>query len=758
MNVSNQVKPLQSDQGQSVATERADYRVRGLDCAEEVSLIRGQLGKRNGVRELAFDVLQGRMLVDYDPALLQPAEIENAVSCLGMKCEAWREDAAREGTDPGSFWQRHGLTLVSGVSLLAGMVAQAVSGEGIVENLLAHQHGHHVLAPAAVFFFWIAMAAGAIQALPKAWAAARMLRLDMNALVVLSLVGAAALSEWVEAATLAFLFSVATRMESWSMARARAAIAGILEVTPPTANVVHRGSSHGKDDHGQHEHVVPVNKIEIGTVVRVKPGERIPFDGIVERGGSTVNQALITGESATVDKHEGDTVYAGTMNEDGVLEVRTTRTAADTTLARMIRMVEQSQQRRAPAERFVERFTRYYTPAVFLLALGVAVIPPLLLGGSWAGWFYQSMVILLISCPCALVISTPVSIVAALTAAARNGVLIKGGVYLEEAAKIRAIAFDKTGVLTEGRPAVQRMELLNGKSREQVLQALAEVEQSSEHPIAKAVFRYAVEQGVVAAAAGEFRALPGRGVEAKFAGEDFWVGSARMMQERGLETAGARQVLEQMTDESHSVVACGTASEVWALLSIADPPRTKAPAALTALRHQGMRSIAMLTGDNQATAERVAGAIGVTEVHANLLPEDKATRVQELMQKHQHVAMVGDGVNDAQALASASLGITMGRHGSDIAKETADIILMSNDLTRVPFLLRHAKRTLRVIKENLALALGLKLFFLVAAIAGAATLWMAVLADMGATFLVTFNGLRLLRASAPSDGNGSHGE
>lgn len=716
-----------------------------MDCAEEVSLLRGRLGKMEGVRDLSFDIFRARMDVDYDPRAVKAKEIEAAVSTLGMKALPWRDEAREEG----SLWDRHGrhiLAWISGLALAGGMTWQAVHSGDLVQSLLVHEHGHHHLPWGAVFLFQVAMAAGVIHALPKAWAALRALRPDMNLLVVLSMMGATALGEWTEAATLSFLFALAAMLESWSMARAREAISKLLQVTPPFAVVLHHGSHHGAEDGGQHEHPMPVEDVPVGATVRVKPGERIPCDGEVARGEALVNQALITGESAAIEKREGDPVFAGTINENGMIEVRTTRAASDTTLARMIRMVEESQTRRAPSEQFVEKFTRYYTPAVFLLAFSVALLPPLVGAGAWSAWFYQGMVILLISCPCALVISTPVSVVAALTSAARHGVLVKGGTFLEEAAKVRAVAFDKTGVLTTGRPQVQEMIPLDGRGKTEVLEHLARLEQASEHPLAQAILRYAALNGVAEVASASFRAIQGRGAEAEVEGKTFWAGSTRMLREKGLEDERAAAEALRLSDAEHTVVACGTDEAAWALLGVSDPPRPEAKRVMNELRRQGIDDLVMLTGDNNATAQRVARAIGMDEVQAELLPEDKAAAIVELLRKHRHVAMVGDGVNDAQALAYSSVGITLGRQGTDVAKETADVVFMANDLTRLPFLISHARRTVSVIKQNIGFALLTKLAFLVAALMGAATLWMAVAADMGATFIVTFNGLRLLRA------------
>jgi Cd2+/Zn2+-exporting ATPase len=714
-----------------------------MDCAEEVSLLRNRLSRVDGVGELSFDIFQAKMGVEYDAGQVRPEAIAEAVAETGMRAEVWSAAPPAE-----TFWQRRGktvLTTISGLCLLAALIWQGLHTGHLIESLLAHNHHDHakMLKP-ILGLIWIAIITGLWPSLPKAWLAIKQFRPDMNALVVLSVIGASFLGEWAEAGTLSFLFGLAGLLESWSLSRARDAISGLLKVAPQEATLIHE-KAHDDDCKGhEHEHRVPVERVNVGSTIRIKPGERVPCDGEVLRGVSSMSQALISGEPMPVEKRAGDMVYAGAINEDGTVEVRTTRAAADTTLARMVRMVEQSQSRRAPSEMFVERFSRVYTPLVFLLAFSVAVLPPLLGRGTWSDWFYEGLAILLISCPCALVISTPVSIIAALTSAARHGVLIKGGTFLEEAAKIRAIAFDKTGVLTRGEPEVQTLIPVNGQSAEETLRRLTALELSSEHPLARAILRYSDAQGVAVAASPGFKSLQGRGAEARVDGKNFWVGSLRLLREKNLDTPALEAGLDRLADAEHTVVACGTDESAWALLGITDPPRAGARKTLEGLREVGVERIVMLTGDNAVTARSVARAVGVDEVHSEMLPEDKAARVRELKSTFGHVAMVGDGVNDAQALAEASLGIGVGHRGSDIALETADVVLMSGELNRLPFLITHARRTVGVIQQNVALALVMKAVFLAAAFAGVATLWMAVAVDMGATFLVTFNGLRLL--------------
>ena len=710
-----------------------------MDCAEEVALLRGALSKLDGLGSLSFNVVQARMSVEYDAGRLDAVKIEHAVETTGMHCEAWTDDAAQDKRG----WSRESiLTLISGLCLAIGMAWEAAHTGDILTSLLVHDHSHHHAPGGALLFFLLAIVAGATPALPKAVGALRQLRPDMNLLMMLSLTGACVLGEWTEAGTLSFLFALAGRLEHWSMGRARDAIRQLLNMAPHEATVLHGGTEHGKQDHGEHEHRVLASEVKIGARVRVRPGERVPCDGNVVRGSSFVNQALITGESVPAPKMTGDAVFAGTMNESGVLDIETSREHSDTTLARMVRMVEQSQARRAPAEQFVERFTRHYTPFVFLLAFGVMALPPLLGYGAWSKWFYEGMVILLISCPCALVISTPVSIVAALTALARRGVLVKGGAFLEEAARVRAFVFDKTGVLTLGKPEVRRVTPLGGRTLEEVLERLVSLELSSEHPIARAVVDYARRQGVHALPAAGFRTIVGRGIESE---AGFWAGSAQLLRESG-RMEGLQAEIGRLSESGEAVFACGQGSEVWALVAVADPIRSEAESVTRSLRSLGVEQILILTGDTRENSVAVARLVGADELRTDQLPGDKAARIRELRGEFKHVAMAGDGVNDAEALSSASLGVSLGMSGSDVAREISDVVLMSGNLRSLPFLRRHAQKTMAIVKQNIGFALGMKALFLIAAMAGVATLWMAVAADMGATFAVTLNGLRLLRA------------
>lgn len=710
-----------------------------MDCAEEAAILRRELSSLQGVQDLSFDVVRAKMVVDYAPAATGPDAIAEAVSRTGMKAEPWSDQPMEQG----NWWRRHSRGLLawfSGLAVAAAMLDGSRGSSNILLAVLAHHHDGAV-SWHQIALFLISIAAGLYYSLPKAWAAVRDGRADMNVLMVISVAGAVTLGEWAEAATVAFLFALANLLESWSMGRARHAVQALLDLSPKEATLLHH----------DHEHRVPVEKLNVDDLIHVRPGERIPTDGIVTSGRSAVDQALLTGECVPILKSLGDEVFAGTINGDGALTVRVTRPASDTTLARILRMVEDSQRRRTHSEQWVERFATRYTPIMIAVAVAVAVFPPLFGLGTWNEWFYRSMVILLTSCPCALVISTPVTMVAALTSAAKNGILVKGGIFLEVAATAQAIAFDKTGVLTHGEPEVTEVLMWGDGDRNTLISRIAGLEHRSEHPLARAVVRFAERERIPLAAADQVEALPGRGTTGRAGGESYWIGSSRLLEERSLMNPEVAAKFNALTVGGHTVVAAGSGDRVLALLAIQDQLRPEAADTLQELRRLGFQHLVMLTGDYQQVAEAVASELPLDEVHARLLPEDKAARVRALKQRYQVVAMVGDGINDTQAIATASLGIAIGTKATDVALETADVVLMRNDLRQLPQLFRHAKRALGVVKQNVVFALGTKAIFLIMASLGLATLWMAVAADMGATFLVTLNGLRLLRQSRLDD-------
>ncbi|NLW85904.1 MAG: cadmium-translocating P-type ATPase [Planctomycetes bacterium] len=719
-------------------TKVVDFRIIGLDCAEEVAVLRSALAAREGVLNLDFDVLHARMSVSFETDLISESDIVSAVAATGMKARPWDRQAVRE-----DFWPRRGreiMTLASGVLLATAFAVHWVS-HGFIDALTAGGgHADHVFPPAVLLLYIGAIVAGAWFVAPRAIWAARRRRADMNLLMMIAVIGAAAIGEWFEAAVVAFLFSLALLLEQWSVGRARRAIGALLDISPPTANVI------GLADHSLHE--TPVAQVPVDSIVLVRPGGRLPLDGVVHAGHTAVNQAPITGESMPVEKQPGDDVFAGTINGDGAIEVRVTRASADSVLARIIHMIEQAHGRRAQAQQWVDQFARYYTPAMIAVALAIAVVPPLVWGG-WGIWLYRALVILVIACPCALVISTPVCIVSGLTCAARNGVLIKGGVFLELAGSLKAMAMDKTGTLTAGHPRVQTVVAIDSLDERELTAIAAALESHSEHPIARAITRYASETGVSAPAVERVRAVLGRGAQGRINGRDYWLGSHRLVEEKGLDTPRVHAEALRLEDAGHSVVIIGDDAQVHGLISVADHIRPESRCAVQDMKDAGLREVVMLTGDNEATARAIAAQAGVDRFAAELLPEDKVSAVEAMVIKHRRAGMIGDGINDAPAMAASTLGIAMATMGADAAIETADVALMSDDLGKVGWLIRHSRRTLTVIRQNIGFALGVKAVFITLAFMGLATLWMAIAADMGASLLVIFNGLRLLRGASP---------
>ena len=718
---------------------RMAFSVRGLDCAEEVAALRKAVGPLVGGPEyLAFDVLEGRMLILKGAAEVPAEEIRRAVARTGMTAELHEEGG--DGRAERARRSQLLFTVLSGAAWLAGILYHVFEAGGFGAALrLFAGHGAESLPAAEILFYGAAIAFGIRYVLVKAWFAARQLRPDMNLLMVVAVTGAIVIGEWFEAAAVTFLFALSLALESWSVDRARRAIAALLDLAPPVARV-------RSEEGGERE--VPVGEVPVGTRIIVLPGERIPLDGTVASGTGAVDQAPITGESVPVTKQPGDTVYAGSINTEGVLEIVTGKTASDTMLARIIRMVREAQSRRAAVEQWVERFARIYTPAVILLAILIFLLPPLMIGGAWDVWFYRALVLLVIACPCALVISTPVSVVSAIASSARHGVLIKGGGYLEQAAKLEAIAFDKTGTLTRGEPAVVAVAPAEGVTAEELLAMAAALEARSLHPLGRAVLAEAERRGIPIEPAEDIQNLPGKGMRGRVQGRGLWLGSTRWAAERGLEGGPLTAAVAELERAGRTVVLLGSEDRVLGAIGIADTIRPEAPAAVRALRDLGVAHLVMLTGDNRVTAAAIARELGIDEVRAELLPEDKVRVIEELAARYRTVAMVGDGVNDAPAMARASFGIAMGAAGSDVAIETADIALMTDRLDRLPWLVEHGRNMLAIIHQNIGFSLGVKGLFVLLTMVGYASLWGAIAADVGATLVVVANALRLLTRKA----------
>jgi Zn2+/Cd2+-exporting ATPase len=736
-----------SDQTSSPTQPRYIFKVQGLDCAEEVATLRRGVGPLvGGEDQLTFDVLNGRMMVLEDAAQVSAEEVCEAVRKTGMTAVEWRKD----DEDSKRVSEKHRrtqawLTTLSGLSILGGLTLHVWLSGGFGEALkLFAGHDGHVMPIPELMSYALAIGLGGRYVIVKAWYAARALRADMNLLMAIAVIGAITIGEWFEAATVTFLFALSLLLESWSVDRARRAIASLLDLAPPVARL--RLSSGVEEE-------VPVDQVSIGSRIVVKPGERIPLDGRVIYGSSAANQAPITGESMPVSKTVGDDVFAGTINGEGALLLLSTKAAQDTTLARIIRQIENAQSRRASSEQWVEKFARIYTPAVILLAIAIFVLPPLLFGEAWESWLYRALVLLVIACPCALVISTPVSIVSALAASARKGVLVKGGTYIEQPARLKAIAFDKTGTLTQGRPEVVGVVPLNGHTEEELLERAVALEALSTHPLAEAIIGYAEKAGLDTTQADGVQVLPGKGVVGRFRGEEFWLGSHRYLVERGQETPDVKARTEKFEQGGTTVIVVGNQNHVCGLIAMADKVREDARQMIEDLRRNGIEHIVMLTGDNWVTAQSIAREVGIDEVHAELLPEDKVAAVETLVSNYGTVAMVGDGINDAPAMARANFGIAMGAMGSDAAIETADIALMTDDISKLPWLIDHSRRTLAIIRENILFSLCVKAVFVILTFAGFATLWGAIAADVGASLLVVANALRLLRLKqTPSRG------
>ncbi len=694
------------------------FRVAGMDCAEEAAILERRLTPLAGVERLAVDVMGQKLHVAYDAAVVTAARISDAVAETGMR--AWLEHE-RPVDVPASHDGAWPLGL-GGAAVAAGLVLQFT----VADPRWAW--------PA----FAVAIAASGRQPFAKAVNSLRRRTLDIHVLMLLAVAGALTLGDWAEGATVVWLFAASQWLEVRTMERAREAIRGVMTLAPTEAVV----------KHGDHEHRTAVDRIVPGAIVLVAPGEKIPLDGIVTAGHSDVNQAPITGESLPVDRAPGDEVFAGTINGHGALELRVTRAVRDTTLARIVHLVETAQAERAPAQQFIDRFARWYTPAVVAAAALVFALPVLLLGGAAGEWAYRALVLLVVACPCALVISTPVSIVAALATAARHGVLIKGGAHLERLAGVRVVAFDKTGTLTLGEPVVVAVTSLDdgdATSERDALTAAAAVEARSAHPIARAVVAAAHARHLDTAGAADVLVRPGRGAEGTWRGALVAVGNERLMHERGLADAAVRRAGAALAARGETAVFVAIDGHARLALGVADRARPVAADVVRLLREQGVGHVALLTGDTLQAAAVLAEAAGVTDVRAGLLPDEKLAAVRALRAAHGPVAMVGDGVNDAPALAAADVGIAMGAIGSAAALEAADIALMSDELQKIPYAVRLSRATLANVRVNIGLSLGLKVAVLVLAVAGLSTLWMAVLADTGASVLVVANAMRLLR-------------
>ncbi|MNR76020.1 putative cadmium-transporting ATPase [compost metagenome] len=718
------------------AAAQAVLLIQKMDCPTEEKLIRDRFNKMAGIVGMEFNLMQRELTVHHN--LPSVAEIVSALKKLDLdpvvKSDTQnieRTGLAEHGELSGDYriaplkWALMG---VSGVAAIASEVVAWTSG---------NESSWLVIALALT-----AILTGGLDTLKKGWIALRHFSLNMNFLMSLAVIGAVLIGQWPEAAVVIFLFAAAEMIEALSLDRARNAIKGLMAMAPEMATV-----------RNAQQEWLPVSavQVQLDALVRVKPGERVPLDGIIVEGASTINQAPITGESMPVAKESGDTVFAGTINERGTFDYRVTALQSNSTLARIIKSVQQVQGDRAPTQRFVDQFARYYIPIVVLLAILVAVLPPLLLAQPFQPWLYKALVLLVIACPCALVISTPVTIVSGLAAAARHGILIKGGVYLELGRKLKALALDKTGTITVGKPTVSDVQQIHEGDINTMLRLAASLAQRSDHPVSSAVLAHwqgqLAEQPLFAVT--DFEALTGRGVRGTINGEAYYLGNHRLIHELGICGPELEAALDAFEQSGKTAVVLGSAAAPLLILAAADTIRDSSIDAVARLKAMGVQ-VVMLTGDNPHTAEAIGAKVGISDVRGNQLPDDKLAAINELRTAYAardgYVGMVGDGINDAPALARADIGFAMGAAGSDTALETADVALMDDKLGKLADFIALSKKTHAVLLQNIVLALGIKAVFLVLALGGEATLWMAVFADMGASLIVVFNGMRLLRA------------
>ncbi|BFT60151.1 heavy metal translocating P-type ATPase [Pseudomonas moorei] len=694
----------------------SSFRIEAMDCPTEQTLIQNKLGKLAGVQQLEFNLINRVLGVTHD--LPGTAPIIEAIKSLGMQAEPLEQgvEAPAPAVEKKPWWP----LALSGVGAL---LAEVIHFTGAAPNW--------VVAIIAL----VSILSGGLGTYKKGWIALKNLNLNINALMSIAVTGAILIGQWPEAAMVMFLFTVAELIEAKSLDRARNAIGGLMQMAPERATVQQADGVWVEQD---------VKTIELGARVRVRPGERIGLDGEVLSGTSTIDQAPITGESLPVEKTVGDKVFAGTINQAGSLEYAVTAAANHSTLARIIHAVEQAQGARAPTQRFVDRFSKIYTPAVFILALAVAVIPPLFMGALWFDWIYRALVLLVVACPCALVISTPVTIVSGLAAAARKGILVKGGVYLEGGHKLDYLALDKTGTITHGKPVQTDYLALDPVAATLAPALAAALAGRSDHPVSLAIANAAVDKQLAPLTVDNFEALAGRGVRGEVGGQVYYLGNHRLVEELNLCSPELEEKLFALEKQGKSVVLLLDQTGPLALFAVADTVKDSSREAIRQLHDLGIKTL-MLTGDNVHTAQAIAAQVGIDQARGDLLPTDKLQAIEALYAQGHRVAMVGDGINDAPALARAEIGFAMAAAGTDTAIETADVALMDDDLRKIPAFIRLSRQTSSILKQNIALALVIKAVFLGVTFAGLATMWMAVFADMGVSLLVVFNGLRLLR-------------
>ncbi len=699
-----------------------------MDCPAEEKLIREKLRSLPSIEHLEFNFIKQELIVTHQASDI--SAIQKALNSLGMKAQIKKDSYTAKQLN---LLQSHVTAKDWLIIIFSGLLASTAEIIALTTRLEN--------SPLVIALALASMLVGGRETFVKGIRAIRSFILNINFLMTIAVLGAVIIGEWPEAAMVTFLFGLAETIESYSLDKARQAIQRLIEVSPSIATV--------QTEKGAWQ-IKSVQEIQINDIVWVKPGERIPLDGIVLKGRTSINQAPITGESIPVEKNVGDPVFAGSINERGSFEFKVTSETNETLLAKIIHAVQQAQSERAPTQRFVDQFAKYYTPTMVIFAILIAFLPTLIWQAPFYPWFYKALVLLVIACPCALVISTPVTVVSGLAAAAKHGILIKGGTYLEQGSLLKAIAFDKTGTLTYGKPKVTDVISVSKISKYDILQLAASLEANSEHPIASAIIQYwqALNPSSSLFTIHEYETVPGRGLIGVVDGQHYFLGNHRFTEERNVCNTQVESILHQLEEQGKTTIILGTQHKVLAILAVADTLRETSYLAVQALHKLGIKT-AMITGDNPTTAQAIAQKLSIDDTQANLLPEDKLTAMDTLLRKYGKVGMVGDGINDAPALAKATIGFAMGHSGTDVALETADVALMEDNLNKLPFFVQLSRRVRHKLVQNITLSIGIKIIFFALALWGLASLWMAILADMGASLIVVLNGLRLLNFSKP---------
>jgi len=694
------------------------YRIEGLSCTNCAGKFEKNVKQLPGVTSATVNFGASKISVEGQTTI-EELEEAGAFENLIIRDDQENDEQVRSKE---SFIKRNIALIISLGFILVAVISQLSLGED------------HLLTKA---LYILAIIIGGFDLFKEGFSDLIKLDFSMESLMTIAIIGAAFIGEWAEGSIVVILFAISEALERFSMDKARQSIRSLRDIAPKEA-LIRKNNV---------EQLVSVDKIDIDDIMIIKPGQKIAMDGLVINGHSSVNQAAITGESVPVEKQLDDEVFAGTLNEEGVLEVKVTKKVTDTTIAKIIHLVEEAQGERAPAQAFVDKFAKYYTPFIIIMALLIVVVPPLFFGGDWNKWLYQGLSILVVGCPCSLVISTPVSIVSAIGNAAKNGVLVKGGVYLEEIGHLRAIAFDKTGTLTKGKPVVTDFIATSSETDINYLSIISSLESLSQHPLASAILNEADKTNVdyKSIQIEDFQSITGKGLTGIHQNIRYYIGSPKLFSASVIEETAVKVQYRQFQEQGKTAMYFGTDEQILGVIAVADEVRDSSAAVISELHKLSIEHTIMLTGDNTKTAESIGKQLGVTEIKGDLMPQEKLDSIKALRTTYNKVAMVGDGINDAPALAASTVGIAMGGAGTDTALETADVALMGDDLQKLPFIVRLSRQTLKVIKQNITFSLGIKLLALLLVIPGWLTLWIAIVADMGATLLVTLNGLRLMK-------------